>query len=296
MKKENLNSFTVAGIGELLWDVYPDGKRLGGAPLNFSFHCHQLGATAYPVSSVGADDLGFEICDDLSVKKLPVTFVKENLAHPTGTVQVTLEKGKPTYDIREGVAWDNIEMTNDLETLAQNVDAVFFDSLAQRNPVSRAAIHAFVDAVCGDALKIFDVNLRQTFFSEEIINVSLEHANILKLSDEELPVMAEMFGIAGPLRQQLSVLREKFDLKLIAYTRGADGSILVTEDNADEFEGCPCDVIDTVGAGDSFMATLCMGLLHKQPLSEINKHANQVAAFVCSQNGATPDMPSGLRV
>ncbi|MDP6490582.1 MAG: PfkB family carbohydrate kinase, partial [Kiritimatiellia bacterium] len=182
--------FTVAGIGELLWDVFPEGKRLGGAPVNFSYHGHQLGATGYPVSAVGPDALGVEIREVLLAKRLPDEFVMIDKEHPTGTVQVTLNSGKPSYEICEGVAWDYVPLTNDLITLATKADAVCFGSLAQRNGVSRSTIHAFLGAMRDEALKIFDVNLRQDFFSKEIIEASLAHASVLKLSDEELPVLA----------------------------------------------------------------------------------------------------------
>jgi fructokinase len=284
--------FVVVGIGELLWDVFPEGKRLGGAPVNFSYHCHQLGATGYPVSAVGNDELGSEIRDVLVAKSLPDLFVAMDETHPTGTVQVTLENGIPSYEICEGVAWDHIPMGEKLETLARKTDAVCFGSLAQRNEVSRTTIHAFLGAMRPEALRIFDVNLRQAFFSKEIIEASLVHSNILKLSDEELPVLAEMFGIAGTVLEQLEALRTKFDLKLIAYTRGPDGSLLVAADETSDHPGCPGDAINSVGAGDSFTATLCIGLLNGKPLAETNDHANRVATFVCSQDGATPVLPA----
>jgi fructokinase len=287
-------SFVVAGVGELLWDIFPEGKRLGGAPVNFSYHCRQLGATGYSVSAVGNDELGAEIRAVLVAKSLPDLFVAMDETHPTGTVQVTLENGKPSYEICEGVAWDHIPMSGKLETLAKKTDAVCFGSLAQRNDVSRATIHAFLDAMRPDALKIFDVNLRQTFFSKEIIEASLVHSNILKLSDEELPVLSDLFGIFGSVSEQLEALRAKFDLKLIAYTRGPDGSLLVAADEASDHPGCPGEAINSVGAGDSFTATLCMGLLNQKPLAEINHHANRMATFVCSQDGATPVLRADL--
>jgi fructokinase len=285
--------FIVAGIGELLWDVFPDGKRLGGAPVNFSYHCDQLGADGYPVSAVGADKLGAEIRGVLQENGIDDRYIAE-VAHPTGTVQVTLDQGKPTYEICESVAWDYIPTTDAMAELAQKADAVGFGSLAQRNFSSRAAIHVFLERMKPEALKIFDVNLRQTYFSRATIESSLELCNILKLSDEELPVLADMFGIEGSILEQLEGLRAKFGLKLIAYTRGPDGSLLVTADETDDHPGCPGKAINTVGAGDSFTATLCMGLLNGKPLSEINDHANRVGTFVCSQDSATPVLPREL--
>ncbi len=288
-------NFAVAGIGELLWDVFPDGKRLGGAPVNFCYHCDQLGATGCPVSATGADGLGAEIRDVLAAENVTDEFVAEDPLHPTGTVQVTLdENGKPSYEICEGVAWDFVPMSANLRELAQKIDAVCFGSLAQRNAASRSTIHQFLGAMRDDALKIFDINLRQHFYSKEIIEASLQHCNILKLSDEELPVLAGMFGIAGSVGQQLESLRAKFDLKLIAYTRGPDGSLLVSSEQTSNHAGCPGAAINSVGAGDSFTAALCMGLLNQKNLEECNEHANRVATFVCSQDGATPTLPAEL--
>ncbi len=285
----------VVGIGEMLWDVFPKGKRLGGAPVNFACHCAQLGATAYPVSGIGQDALGAEIRDVLAALKIDASYVAEDAQHPTGTVQVTLdENATPSYEICEGVAWDVIPTSADLEALAGQTDATCFGSLAQRNAVSRATIRTFLGMTNPESLKIFDVNLRQAFFSKELIEESLGLCNILKLSDEELPVLAEMFGITGDLQAQLNTLISTFALKLVAYTRGGDGSLLVTPDECSDHPGRPEGVTNTVGAGDSFTATLCVGLLNGNPLDAINDHANRVAKFVCSQDGATPVLPADL--
>jgi fructokinase len=264
--------------------------------MNFACHCQQLGVKAYPVSSVGQDDLGREARDAMIALGLDVSRVTENGDHPTGTVQVTLDDGgKPTYEICEGVAWDMISLSPELVSSGPAVAAVCFGSLAQRHHVSRAAIHELLAAMRPDALKIFDVNLRQSFFSRETLEASLEHANILKLSDEELPVLADMFDVAGGVPGQLNGLRERFNLQLVAYTRGPAGSLLLTADAADDCAGHPAEVVDTVGAGDSFTAALCVGLLAGAPLAAINDHANRVAAYVCSQPGATPRLPAALK-
>ena len=281
----------VVGIGEILWDVFPEGKKLGGAPLNFSHHCGQLGASAHPVSAVGADADGAEIRLILASKNLPDAHVQTDTAHPTGRVNVTLQNGKPTYEILAEVAWDYIRFEQNLRNLASRADAVCFGSLAQRSPVSRATIQAFLEAMRPEALRIFDVNLRQNFYSKEILETSLRYANIFKLSDEELPTLADFFDLKGPVLDQLQRLRQIFDLRLVAYTRGGEGSLLVTANDTSDHPGIPTEVIDTVGAGDSFTATLCMGLLQNLPLAEINQLACQVAAFVCSQSGATPSLP-----
>jgi fructokinase len=284
----------VVGIGEMLWDVFPEGKKLGGAPLNFSHHCGQLGASAHPVSAVGADADGAEIRQILASKNLPDAQVQTDTAHPTGRVNVTLQNGKPTYEILAEVAWDYIRFDQNLWDLASRADAVCFGSLAQRSPVSRTTIQAFLEAMRPEALRIFDVNLRQNFYSKEILETSLRHANIFKLSDEELPTLARFFDLTGQVLNQLQALRGMFDLRLVAYTRGGEGSLLVTANETSDHPGIPTEVVDTVGAGDSFTATLCMGLLQNLPLAEINRRACQVASFVCSQSGATPQLPSNL--
>lgn len=287
--------FTVAGIGELLWDVFPHYKRLGGAPANFAFHCYQLGAKAYPVSCVGKDELGRHIREALREMGVDTSYVLECDAFPTGTVQVTLDDhGKPSYRIFEDVAWDQIPFTGGLEALAAKLDAVCFGSLAQRSAVSRATIRSFVQHMPRQALKIFDVNLRQSFVSKEQIDGSLQLASILKLSDEELPVLAGYFGLRGDVVAQLDALRERFDLNLVAYTRGPRGSVLVRSDEIDDAPGQGGLAVDSVGAGDSFTASLAIGALEGWPLREVNRFANKVATFVCSQKGATPALPEHL--
>ena len=287
--------FTVAGIGELLWDIFPTHKRLGGAPTNFVCHCNQLGAKAYPISCIGADELGLEIREQLTRINVDGNYIFESQEHPTGTVQVFLDKtGKPCYTIQENVAWDHIQTGEILSKTAKDLDAVCFGSLSQRSNESRHTIQAFLNNTPQKALKIFDVNLRQSYYSKEIINESLKLANILKLSDEELPTLAEYFNLTGNVLEQLDTLRQQFDLKVIAYTRGPDGSILLGTDEMDDFHGCEGLAVDSVGAGDSFTASLCMGLLHGWSLKRINKFANQVATYVCSQKGATPILPEYL--
>lgn len=288
-------SFTVIGIGEVLWDVFPSRRRMGGAPVNFACHCRQLGARGVPVSCVGADEDGAAIRRAVAELGLEDTHLQVDPTAPTGTVEVLLDaQGKPVYRIREGVAWDFIFMNEALKQLAPAVDAVCFGTLAQRWPASRDTIRRFV-ALCPErALKIFDVNLRQAFFSKELIEASLRLATVLKVSDEELPVLASLFGLGGGVLEQIRQLVARFDLRLVAYTRGAEGSMLVTADTGVDHPGCKPAAIDTVGAGDSYTATLCMGLLLGRTLEEIIEHASQVAAFVCEQPGATPVLPERL--
>jgi fructokinase len=246
------------------------------------------------VSAVGADADGAEIRQILASKNLPDAQVQTDTAHPTGRVNVTLQNGKPTYEILAEVAWDYIRFDQNLRNLASRADAVCFGSLAQRSPVSCTTIQAFLEAMRPEALRIFDVNLRQNFYSKEILETSLRHANIFKLSDEELPTLARFFDLTGQVLNQLQALRGMFDLRLVAYTRGGEGSLLVTANETSDHPGIPTEVVDTVGAGDSFTATLSMGLLQNLPLAEINRRACQVASFVCSQSGATPQLPSNL--
>lgn len=288
-------SWVIAGIGELLWDIFPDGKRLGGAPLNFTCHAHQLGAEGYPVSCVGRDADGAEVRAALRSLGVDPAYVADDASHPTGTVQVHLDTdGIPSYEICEDVAWDVLPMTPALQALAQRVDAVGFGSLGQRAPGSRDTIQAFLHAMRPDALKIFDVNLRQAFFSRDLLEASLVQANMVKLSDEEWSALAQVLELGSPGPALLSSLRQRYDLHLLAYTRGSRGSVLMTADETDSHDGYPVEVVDSVGAGDAFTAALCMGWLRGHPLSQINENANRVAAFVCSQPGATPVLPAAL--
>lgn len=286
---------TVVGIGELLWDVFPDGRRLGGAPVNFACHCNQLGVTAYPVSCLGEDEPGCGIRNALEALKVDRTYVASDANYPTGTVQVTLDqRGKPSYEICQGVAWDAIPFTPALERLAVKADAACFGSLAQRNQMSRETILSFLGAMRPEALRIFDINLRQSFFTRKIIQGALRISNVLKLSDEELPVLAEMFELAGSAEDQLRSLLQRFGLRLIAYTRGPEGSLLLTPAETDDQPAYPATVVDSVGAGDSFTAAMCVGLLNHAPLAKVNAFANRVAGFVCSQKGATPVFPENI--
>ncbi len=297
MKTENFceKKYAVAGLGELLWDVFPNLKRVGGAPANFAYHTHQLGAESWPVSCIGLDAFGKELRAELLQVGVDLRYVKESVSYPTGTVDVVLAAGKPSYTIHEKVAWDHIPFTSDLQELAGRLDAVCFGSLSQRSCDSRQSIHSFLAAMPAHALKIFDINLRQPFYSKDIIRKSLEKANVLKLSDEELPVLLDMFELEGGIREQLRQLYELFDLRLVAYTRGSRGSLLVGNEGMHDFPGKEMKAVDTVGAGDSFTAALCMGLLRAWPLKDVNQFANEVAAFVCTQKGATPAIPESIR-
>ena len=290
------NNFLVAGLGEVLWDCFPDQQRLGGAPANFACHVSQFGIEAVPISCVGDDELGQKARSEIKSRGVDNDYVFQNSDHPTGTVKVTLDDdAKPSYSITENVAWDHIPSSPDLLTLAKKLDAVGFGTLAQRGEESKATIQNVLAAMPDDALKILDVNLRGDYYSKEVLAESLELANVVKLSDEELPVIAKFFDLTGDVDQQLKLLVEQFDLRLAAYTMGSDGSKLVSPAETDVAKAVKVKSIDSVGAGDSFTAALTAGMLHKLSLKKCNELANQVAAFVCSHNGACPTLPENLR-
>jgi fructokinase len=284
----------VTGIGELLWDMLPQGKQIGGAPFNFSFHAAQAGCEAHVVSAIGNDDSGAEILKSMAFLNLADKYIQSG-SRPTGRVDVTLNKeGHPDYTIIEDVAWDHIAWNNDLASLAPVTDAVCFGSLAQRNNTSRMTILNFLEAVSPNCLKVFDINLRQNFYNREILLESLQHANILKLNEEELPVVASLFSLEGNSESQLVKLSEIFGLDYIAYTMGSKGSLLIGREESSFVEAPEVLVVDTVGAGDSFTALLVTGILNEIPLNEIHKKATEIAAIVCTRAGATPLIDKAL--
>ena len=289
-------SFKVIGVGEVLWDLLPAGKQLGGAPANFAYHAHALGAEVRVVSRVGNDPLGREILDRLRALGLPTDGVGVDADAPTGTVSVELAAdGQPRFTIHENVAWDHLVADEASLAFAAHAAAVCFGSLGQRCEASRRAIRALVTATPAMALRVFDINLRQQFYSREIVEDSLRLANVLKLNDTELPVLAAMFGLAGGVREQLAALAQRFALRAVALTRGALGSLLLAGNTWSEHPGLTVKVVDSVGAGDAFTAAMALGLLAGHRLDDINRHANEVAAYVCSQAGATPVLPQSLR-
>ena len=288
-------SYTLVGLGEVLWDVLPKGKQLGGATANFAYHAQALGGNGVVVSCVGDDDLGREILARLDDLGLDRRYMAIDKNHPTGTVTVELDTGgKPAYTIHENVAWDYIPYSSGLKELAGEVDAVCFGSLCQRSRVSRETIRQFLDATKRECLHLFDLNLRQSYFNREIIDALLKQTDVLKLNDEELPVLAELVDVRGSETEVLDQLTERYALRLVALTRAERGSRLFKAGRDSTHPGFRTEVADTVGAGDSFAAVLALGLLRGERLDRINEHANRVASFVCSQNGATPILPSEL--
>ncbi|WP_072531047.1 carbohydrate kinase family protein [Bacteroides ilei] len=290
------NNTLVVGMGEALWDVLPEGKKLGGAPANFAYHVSQFGLDSRVVSAVGDDKLGMEILDNFREKEL--NSMIEIVPYPTGTVQVELDAaGVPCYDIKEGVAWDNIPFTPALEDLAHNTRAVCFGSLAQRSVVSRETINRFLDAMPqdSDVLKIFDINLRQSFYTKEILCNSFRKCNILKINDEELVTVSRLFGYPGiDLQDKCWILLAKYNLKMLILTCGVNGSYVFTPGEVSFVETPKVNVADTVGAGDSFTAAFVASLLKGLSIRDAHKLAVQTSAYVCTQNGAMPVLPDYL--
>ena len=286
----------IVGLGEALWDVLPEGKKLGGAPANFAYHAGQFGLDTIAISALGEDDLAEETIEALKAHNL--NYLMPRVPYPTGTVQVTLaEGGIPTYEIKEGVAWDNIPYTDEMAEIAKNARAVCFGSLAQRNGVSRENIRKFLAETPADCLKICDINLRQQFYSKEILEDSFKLCNILKINDEELVVVNRMFGYDGlDMRQTCEKMVQDYGLKMLVLTCGTNGSYVFTDDGLTSFQDTPkVDVADTVGAGDSFTGSFCACILNGKPVQEAHKTAVAVSAFVCTQNGAMPIVPNELK-
>ena len=276
----------IVGIGEILWDMLPSGKALGGAPANFAYHALRLGEEGWAVSAIGDDELGHEIMEIVESKGLGnIIAVTEK---PTGTVEVELDdRGVPTYNIMEDVAWDNIPFTSEMEALAGRADAVCFGSLVQRMG-SRDSVLAFVRAMRPNALKVFDINLRQHYYSREVVEESLRLSDILKINDEEIRIVADMFGLGDDDAAACRALIAAYGLKLVILTRGADGSEVITAEEVIPQAVGHVDVVDTVGAGDAFTAAFVVAYLRGDSLADAQKLASETASYVCSRKGAMP--------
>ncbi len=278
---------TVVGLGEILWDIFPERKVLGGAPANFAYHVSQFGFNGYAVSAIGNDLLGKEILKSLEEKEL--NYLIEQTDFPTGIVKVQLDgRGIPTYEITENVAWDNIPFTTRLENLAKNTTTVCFGSLAQRNEVSRATIHKFLDLMPADSLKVFDINLRLKYFSKDIIIDSLNKASALKLNDEEIVKIAEIFELQGTDEELCQQLLDKYKLKFLILTKGTRGSYVLTPYEKSFLATPKVTIADTVGAGDSFTAAFVASYLNGRSIAQSHQLAVEVSAYVCQQHGAMP--------
>lgn len=287
----------IVGMGEALWDVLPEGKKIGGAPANFAYHMSQFGFDSRVVSAVGDDKLGNELLQNFEEKRL--RYLVEKVPYPTGTVQVELDdEGIPCYDIKENVAWDNIPFTPSLEELAKNTRSVCFGSLAQRSIVSRQTINRFLDVMPdGEGqCKIFDINLRQGFYDRDIISNSLRKCNILKINDEELITVSRMFGYPGiDLEEKCWILLAKYNLKMLILTCGINGSYVFVPGEISFVDTPRVEVADTVGAGDSFTAAFCSSILKGKSVRRAHELAVEVSAYVCTQNGAMPELPLSIK-
>lgn len=284
----------IVGLGEALWDCLPEGRKIGGAPANFAYHASQFGYEAYAVSAIGHDKLGDETLEALQENGLKTLMPRVD--YPTGQVQVTLnEEGSASYDIKEGSAWDNIPFTPEIEAIAHRCKAVCFGSLAQRNEVSRSTIYRFLDSTPSDCLRIFDINLRQNFYSKDIICESLKRCNILKINDEELVIIGRMFGYPGlDIENKCWLILGKYNLDMLILTCGVNGSYVFSRGALSYLSTPKVDVADTVGAGDSFTGSFVASILSGKPTAEAHRIGVNVSAYVCTQQGAMPKLPSSL--
>jgi len=285
-----VKNYTIVGLGELLWDVFPQGKELGGAPANFAYITSLLGDSGFVASRLGNDSLGQEAQEQLQRLGLETRFVQRDSEHPTGTVNVQLDqKGQPQFHVTESVAWDYMEWTPQWQALAAQADALCFGSLAQRCQVSRETIRIFIRNLRPGAVRVFDVNLRENFFSEEVLSESLRCCDVIKLNHEEVPRVMQLLGMAHVSDESSAEqLKTKYRLKLVCVTRGAEGSFLLGDSGTHEHGGLQVEVKDTVGAGDAFTAGLAHCYLRGTSLAKMNEVANRMGAWVASHAGGTP--------
>lgn len=286
----------VVGLGEVLWDMLPEGRKIGGAPVNFAYHAGQFGIDTMAVSAIGNDKLGEDTIAEMNGKHLSHIF--PSVPYPTGSVQVKLdEKGVPAYDIKENVAWDNIPFTNEIESVARSCRAVCFGSLAQRNAVSRNTIRKFIESTPSGCIRIFDINLRQNFYTSNVIHDSLELCNILKINDEEIMLVSRMFNYdSSNIENVCRTIMEDFSLEMVILTCGTKGSYIFTKGGVSFIPTPKVNVADTVGAGDSFTGSFCAAILRGLPVAEAHKKAVEVSAYVCTQNGAMPEIPESMKL
>lgn len=297
MSEANQCSFKILSFGEILWDLLPDGKKMGGAPANFAYHCRQLGDDVKLVSRVGRDGLGNEILENCNKIGLSTELISQDDNLPTGTVDVRIEEGgQPVYTIVENVAWDALEITETTLNWTLHADAICFGSLAARSKKNRDSLKQLIEATPEKTLKVLDLNLRDPFCDERNIKFVLSCANILKLNDDELIRMNRLFNITETkIDDQIRKFIKRFDFKLVILTCGANGSWLATESEQVYTPGIKIDVVDAVGAGDSFTAAVVTGFLREKPLDKIGNKANELGAYVCSFQGATPSIPERFR-
>lgn len=291
----NNNRPTIVALGEVLWDMLPGGKKIGGAPLNFACHATQLGCKGVMVSSIGKDALGDELLEGIAPIGVELSFIQRSNM-PTSRVDVVVDsQGTPQYIINEGVAWDHILFTPEMDALAQKADAVCWGSLAARSETSRTTIIRFVESTKEECLKVFDINIRQHYYDREFIEWSLHRADVLKLNDDELPLLQEYYSLVGQPIEQCKELLELFGLRYVVYTCGSKESVVVGAEKISRIDTPKVEVVDTVGAGDSFTAAFVSGLVNGRTIVDSHRHAVELAAYVCSQRGATPQIPEFLR-
>ncbi|WP_291326987.1 PfkB family carbohydrate kinase [Desulfovibrio sp. UCD-KL4C] len=289
--------FLVAGLGEILWDVLNDSEEIGGAPINFAYHAGALGADSIAISTIGSDERGRRSIEELQARELNLEAVSIDPDHATGFVEAKIDKhGVAHYMFPDNIAWDHLTLNDKAMNLAPKIHAVCYGTLAQRNKKARNSIYAFLDAA-PKAMKVYDMNLRQHFYSKEIISKSLEKADVLKLNDDEIQIVASMFDLKGTENQMLEILHNKFNLNCSILTRGSKGSLIIGYGQEIESDGIVLDILEnTIGAGDSFTAATILGLLLEHSLSDISKHANKLAAYVCSCKGAMPPIPEEFKL
>ena len=286
----------IAGIGELLWDVLPDSEQLGGAPINFAYHVSALGAEAVAISTIGNDNRGEKALKDLQNKGVDTSYISVLEQFDTGYVTARVDvKGIATYEFPDDVAWDHLAINPAAQQVAGELKAICFGTLAQRSASARSTIQRYLGTAAEKTIKVYDLNLRQNFYSRVIIEKSLNISTVLKLNDDELIFLSSLFLLNGAEHEQLEALQKHFDLDLVILTKGSNGSILITKDDISRHQGIAAKVVDTIGAGDAFTAAAVNGLLLNRTLDEINEKANSLAAYICSQSGAMPPVPQHYR-
>lgn len=276
----------VIGLGEVLWDMLPGGKKAGGAPINFVYHATAMGADGYAISAIGADDLGRELLGQLSAAG--ISHIIKTVPYPTGTVLVKLKDGIPSYTIVENTAWDNLPLSDEAIALVEKADAVCFGTLALRSPESRASVLALLDKTPKHAMRVFDINLRQHYYSKELIETLLEKANIFKVNDDELLILREMFKLNGTDKEAADYFIKKYNLRCFILTAGDKYSEIFTADETSRLETPKVTIVDTVGAGDAFTGAFIYSLLQNKTLADAHAQAVKTAAFVCTKAGAWP--------
>lgn len=282
----------VLSMGEILWDLLPSGKRAGGAPTNFVYHATMNGADGYAISAIGNDELGSELTEE--VRRHNISSILQHNGYPTGTVEVSLADGIPRYTITEDVAWDHLRLNHDLTDLVATADAVCFGTLGLRNPESRATILELLRATKPGAIKYFDINIRQNFYSAELIDELLGEATIFKLNDEELELLRATYPLPADATEACHWFRERYDLDAVILTAGADHSTIVTRSETSTLATPRVHVVDTVGAGDSFSGTFTIKMLEGASLAQAHRAAVNTAAYVCTQVGAWPEYPQEI--